>query len=475
MIIRDNRALRLLLVVVLFAFSVNTQLKASHNIQGQIANYAGDSTAYLAMMYGGYQYVVDSTAIDGGSFEFNTTLTLQSGMYLIVLPPETSFFVLVDANEAEVRLEADFNDISGTIAFENSPDNTIYYEYLRFFENKIAVLDSVKRAYDAQVGEPDKLAILNDMQSLKQEITDYQTNVVETYPDTYTAAMIRCEITVEPPAYTGPPEGMQLAQYTFYKQHYFDNIDLTDERLVRAPKRIIVDKVEFYLDNVVLQHPDSIIAGIDLILSKSMASDVSYRFFLTHLFNRYKDSPNVGMDAVYVHIAQEYIATGKAPWIEDDEKNAVLSAIASVAPTLIGKTAPNFTVQRADDSDISLYDIEAPYTVLFFWAPNCSHCQKSMPALKDFYNKYSQSGVEVFAVCTKFSTQEPACWTYLEEGEMMDWINASDKRNGSSGVLTTYNIRNTPRIFVLSQDKTIMAKDIAVEQLDDIMTRLMQQ
>ena len=178
------------------------------------------------------------------------------------------------------------------------------------------------------------------------------------------------------------------------------------------------------------------------------------------------------MDAVYVHLAENYIAKGKAPWIETDERNAVLAAVKLISPTLIGKKAPDFTVQAADGKAISLNSIQSPYTVLFFWAPNCTHCQQSIPQLTKFYDAYKSKGVEVFAVCTKVNEQEKNCWEYLDKNNLTNWINASDKMGGSSSIHTQYNLKTTPKIYVLNKDKTIIAKDIGVEHLEEVMKRL---
>ena len=46
---------------------------------------------------------------------------------------------------------------------------------------------------------------------------------------------------------------------------------------------------------------------------------------------------------------------------------------------------------------VNLHKIEAPFTVLFFWDPDCGHCKKSMPKMLEFYDDFKDKGVEVFA------------------------------------------------------------------------------
>src|SRR5690606_13615954 len=191
------------------------------------------------------------------------------------------------------------------------------------------------------------------------------------------------------------------------------------------------------------------------------------------IFNTYREAKVIGMDAVYVHIAEQYIATGKAPWIEEQEKAAVLAAVGKIAPTLIGKIAPDFTVQRTDGSPVSLHGIQSPYTILLFWSPDCGHCQQSMPALKDFYARYKEKGVSMFAVCTKINEKEKDCRAYAAQQGLDAWITASDQQAGSSRVRTLYNLTSTPKIYVLDKDKRILAKDLGADHLAEVMERLL--
>ncbi|HUR32085.1 MAG TPA: redoxin domain-containing protein, partial [Saprospiraceae bacterium] len=430
------------------------------------------NTAYLAMLYGGNQYMVDTASVVNGTFAFESVYDLESGVYLVILPPSKNFIVLVDQNVKDFSFKGDLTNLEVSLQFEGSPDNAVYYEYLRFFQSKKGYIDQVRSDYEKQTNEPDKAALLATMQQLKKDVIAYQSALVAKDPRSLTAAMVKCELPVETPSFSGSPEEINLKKYQFQKAHYFDNIDLSDERLIRAPKNVLVDRVEYFLDNLTVQNPDSIISSVDYILSKSENNPVSYRFLLTHIFNKYREAKSIGMDGIYVHIAEEYIAKGKTPWIEDDERNKVLAAVKLISPTLIGKQAPNFTVQLEDGKDISLNDIQSPYTVLFFWSPNCTHCQQSIPTLTDFYKTYKDKGVQVFAVCTKLNEQEKNCWEYLEKNDLHNWINASDQMGGGSSIHTQYNIKTTPKIYVLDKDKTIIAKDLGVEHLEEVMRRL---
>lgn len=76
----------------------------------------------------------------------------------------------------------------------------------------------------------------------------------------------------------------------------------------------------------------------------------------------------------------------------------------------------------------------------------------------------------------KLQTQE---WAYLKD--QMPYIfdhfyqRTEAAMGGGSTIHTQYNIRTTPKVYILGKDKTIIAKDLGVEHLDEAMRRLLQQ
>ena len=187
--------------------------------------------------------------------------------------------------------------------------------------------------------------------------------------------------------------------------------------------------------------------------------------------NEYAKSKIVGFDAVYVHLAENYYAKGKAPWTEEEQLSKIVKNAKTLKPILIGKTAPDITVYNKGGDPISLHKLDVPFTVLFFWDPECGHCKKSMPDMLAFHEKYKAKGVEVFAVCTKTGSGVDKCWETIEEKEMGRWINATDQWLRSR-YKTIYDVRTTPQIFILDENKTILSKRIAAEQLEEVMDQL---
>lgn len=445
-------------------------------IQGHLDNYTED-TIFLGYYYGDKQYLLDTAAVTDGDFSFRGD-SLKDGVYLVVMPPENKYFqVIVNENEREFSFTGDINDIEQTIQFTGSVDNSLFYKNLRYISSKRQEVELLNAKKDS-LSEPEKINVDGQLKNINEEVTLYQKELVEANPGLLTTALIRSGFLIDIPQYEGTPEEINLKQYLFYKKHYFDHVDLSDQRLLRAPKHVIFDRVNYYLEKLTPQHPDSIIQSIDLLLNRMEGAQETYRYYLIKFLNNYAQSKIVGMDAVYVHIALNYYAKDKAPWVEDAQLEKIIQNAREAEPTLIGKYAPNVKLQLRDSTDIMLHDMRADYTIVVFWAHDCSHCKESMPKLKEFYeNRSPDLDVKVLSVCTKLLKEEPACWDFVDDKglEGMDgWINASDMNGGRSYMHSLFNIKKTPKLFILDKDKKIISKDLGPEQLGEFFDHVVQ-
>jgi peroxiredoxin len=235
---------------------------------------------------------------------------------------------------------------------------------------------------------------------------------------------------------------------------------------------VLSEKVNYYMDNLTVQHPDSIIVSVDEILNRTRTAPEIFKFFLIDLLNKYAGSKIVGMDAVYVHIALEYYNKGAAPWTEKDQLDKIIYNAKKLEPILIGKKAPDIEVLTLNGTNSRLYDFEAKSTILFFWDPECNHCKKSVATLVDIEKKLRSKGLRVFTVCTAIT---PAAVTktkdFVSSYGMESFHNTVDPYI-KSNYKKEYDIQTTPQIFVLDSNKYIRSKRIDADQLEKVIEGL---
>jgi peroxiredoxin len=142
--------------------------------------------------------------------------------------------------------------------------------------------------------------------------------------------------------------------------------------------------------------------------------------------------------------------------------------VKEIEPILIGKPAPNMVMQDTSLILQSLNDVKAKYTIILFWDPDCGHCQKEVPKVVKFYNeKKSLFNLEVFAVCS--DTNMVKMKKFIKK-EKLSWINVNGPRSLTKNFHELYDINSTPVIFVLNENKEIIAKKLDEEQLGDFLT-----
>lgn len=449
----------------------NLAAQDGYRIEVDIEGY-DQPELYLGEHYGQKQYLKDTATLnDRGTYVFEGDNVLPGGVYLVVMAPDNNFFqVLISEEEQQFSMSTDAAAPSQSATFKNAPDNALFYDYLQFLDAQKPEADKLtQQMQDAEGKAVEKIKAKR--QKLDEKVRAYQRNITEQHPNTLTAAIIKANIPIDVPDFEGQEQEVQRQKWMYTRKHYFDNIDLADPRMLRTP--FLFQRVDHFVNKLQVRHPDSLAQAIDLVLQQMEPAEETFKFYLIHFLNEYAKSKVVGMDAVYVHLAENYYAQGKAPWTEEKQLEKIVDNANSLKPLLIGKVAPNIGLETRAGKPMMLHDIEAPITVLYFWRYDCGHCKKSTPKMKAFYEAYKDKGVELVAVCTKFTDEIEGCWDYIDEKEIGDWMHMVDTYHRSR-YMKVYDIKSTPQIYILDKDKVILSKKIGAEQLGEVVDRLME-
>ncbi|MCC7506938.1 MAG: redoxin domain-containing protein [Saprospiraceae bacterium] len=458
---------------ILFLSAANPDGKG-YKIRVKLDNYP-QQELILGWHYGEKQYVKDTVAVDAdGWFTFQADTMLPCGVYLLVLKPDNNFVqLLINSDEQQLTVTGDAKNVVGTLKIKGSPDNELFYNYLRFLNEQRPESDTLRAQLSRAKGNPaDSTRIAGQILAIDKKVKKYQTDLIAKHPSTLSAKIIKASMEPEVPEFTGDEKEVQRKKYYWARAHYFDNLTLGDECLLHSP--ILFSKVDYYVNKMIPQHPDSINMALDYVLGQMKSSPENYKYFLIHFLNYYAKSTFVGMDACYVHLAKNYYCTNQAPWMKKEDLEKICDNAARLEPILIGKIAPNITVKDRNNQPVTLWDVDADYTVLFFWDPECSHCKKSAPYMVEFATKFKDRGVKVFAVCTAVSDKGPECWKSIEEKGFSDFLflNTYDPYI-QSRYKTLYDVKTTPQIFILDRSHEILMKRIGAEQLPQVMEEVM--
>lgn len=463
---------RILILMPMFCLAGLALLaQTGYAIRVQIKGFS-EKKLYLAYYYGDKQYIKDTAVYNTeGWFEFKGNKPLEGGVYMIVLPPDNKYFeIMVDKNEQQFSIQTERDDLSGQIIFGGqSFENQLFYKYINFQSLIGKEEDQLKADMAmARKQKTDTSFLQEKMDSLENANLAYQKKLIKNYPGSLTASLIKATLPVNNPEFAGSKKEVETKSWQYAKNHFFDNMEMGDPRLLRSP--VLFSKINYFIENLQVQHPDSLCRAIDFVMNKLSAAPESYKFYLIHFLNKYASSKIVGMDAVYVHLAKNYYAKGKAPWTEKEQLQKIIDNANTLDPILIGKKAPSLPALTRKGMPFDFGMIPAAYTIVYFWRENCSLCKSDALKLKQFYEKYKSRGVRILSVCIDQYENIDKNWKYVDENGLDEWTHVyfADPKN-LLAVLKTYDIKSSPLIYVLNDQQVIQSKRIGVNQLDMLM------
>lgn len=457
-------------IVLFFLLFTSFSLFSQNNykIDFEIDNYEND-TLLLAYFYADRQLIKDTIIADEqGFFTYTGNDTLESGVYILMFFPARDYIqFIINKNEPYFKVKGDYKNLARP-QFEGSIDNELFYTYLDFIkELKVRAQEINQNRDEAVLLGKDSLVFDQQLDQLDADVTKYQSDIITKHPQTVTSILIKGNRDVSIPDFDAVGDELQQRRFYYYRDHFFDDIDLGNPSVLLTP--FLHTKLERYLDNLTVQMPDSIIVAVDFLLKEMEPSEETWKFYVAHFLNKYGKMQIIGMDAVYVHMVDTYYATGRTPWADEETLVKIIDNANKLRPVLLGKIAPDVTLYTQDEKPVRVHDIESPYIVLMFWAPDCGHCKQSMPLVVDFNEKYKDKGVKTIAICTKHMDKTASCWEFVKEKKLDGlYYNLADKFHRSRFQLK-YNIRTTPQVFILDADKKIILKRIAIEKLDEVM------
>jgi thiol-disulfide isomerase/thioredoxin len=257
-----------------------------------------------------------------------------------------------------------------------------------------------------------------------------------------------------------------LFQLRYYRQHFFDYFDLSDDALLRIPQPLYNKKLVEYLDKLYPPQADTLIKVIDKLIAKAKKNPETYKFIVFKLIIKYSNPEYMGLDEVFVHLNDKYFATGEMNyWANEKYRKNIKDQADNYRKSLIGRIAPNMIMQDANFLPRSMYDIKTKYTIVFIFDPDCGACKKETPVLADFYERNkTKLNVEVYAVSADSSMAKMR--DYIKTMNMK-WITVNGPRTYTGSYHDTYDASSTPTLFVLDEKKKIIGKKIAAAKLED--------
>ena len=423
---------------------------------------------FLTHYYVGNIFVDDTLQLNAnGSGSITGDTLLPQGLYKIYMDDKTHFDFLLGADQEFTIINKTFTNASNQAT--GATETEEFIKYMGFLDNLKKEGAKINEKLKTATGD-EKESLQKDRSKLTPKLQKYWKSINEKYPDTFLAKFLMSNYVPVLDESTLPIEVQQndslllLAKYYYQQKHFWDYFDYTDPRFLYTP--LLKPKLETWFNKVLYQDYDSVRQPVFEYIENVKSNKRLLQFSTSWFLNSSINSKIMGMDALFVDLAKTYYLSGEAFWATDESMKKIKENVLFMERNLIGKTAPDLTLESVDGEFFNLHQIAKKLTAVLIYEPNCSHCKVFTPELyNDIYLKYRDKGLEVFAI---YSMDNKAEWVeFLEKHKMWDWINVWDKEHISRFKIL-YDARKTPRIFILDENKKIISKDLSIKQLDYI-------
>ncbi len=431
---------------------------------------------YLGSYYGKRKILVDSAiANTKGISIFKGGEKLQQGIYFLVSPEKVILFELLMDSTQHFSVFSDSTKPTD-IKFTGSPDNDVFSAYTVFLSKISPELNALQEKLKTAATAADSSTIEKEIAKKATELTGYRNNVITNQPNSMLAALLEVAKIPERPQPKVLSAGKIDSLYPFYyvKDHYWDNVDFNNNMLLHTP--FFEPKLDDYYKYYVSPNPDSIVNDVNYMLLASRGADELHRFLLGKFTDKYINPEYMGQDKVFLFLFENFYAKGDTTWLTEKQRKYIFDRAYSLMANQLNDQAAVLDLTDTAGTDISLYNINAPLTIVAFWDPHCSHCQIQVPRLDSFYEaKWKNKGIKILAVCVNDNVIDD--WKkFITDHNLKGWYHAyetTEKRkqlesSNQADYRQLYDITQTPTFFLLDEKKRIIAKGLSLEQYDGL-------
>ena len=462
--------IKTLFLALIFIFPFVISNAQSYKIDVEISDL-NDTEIYLGYYYGDKTYVRDTIKLDSkGQGTFQGDSLLDQGLYIIVMPAKSYFDILVGEDQ-EFSVQTTSTDLVNNLKIKGSAENQAlkdFQQYMMSQNKKSMEIQSRLKQIDK---DSDSTTIYREqLNDLAGDMKIFWNKTIEENEGNLLSVLIKVMKNPEIPEIEVPEDITNkdsvrwFHSYNYNRTHYFDNIDFNDERFLRTP--IFYNKIETFFTKVIIQDPDTIIHYIDIVATQAESNKDMFQYLIRYFLNTFQKSNIMGMDKVVVHVAETYYLSDKVDWLDEETLDKLRDQIAKLRFNLIGNIAQDMKMETITQEYAKLHEIKSKYTLVYFFEPHCGHCKKTTPKVFDIYNDFSRDEFEVFAVYTQTDKEE---WSeYIYDKNFDTWINVWDPYN-LTNFRFFYNINSTPIMYLLDENKKIIAKKISAETLRSIL------
>ncbi|MGD9931279.1 MAG: redoxin domain-containing protein [Mangrovibacterium sp.] len=432
-----------------------------------------NSRVLVTYYYFGNIYVKDSLQTNPeGLALFSGSKPLQQGIYQLYFDQEKQVDFLVGQDQDfEIRM----GNKTSSPQIKGAWESEKFQEYLNRVKEQRARYQAITAQKEHYKNRTDSVSFYNQqLRKMDEDLMSFRLVESLKYTDSFYGKFMAAKHVPKPeekqlPAAILKNDSLRwVYEYNYRANHYWDYFDLSDLRMWHTP--YIKERLNDYFNKVLLQHPDTVLPAAIRLIEKHRNNKAVFQNLTSFILNNSIQSQIIGIENVFVGLAEKYYLSGQAFWADAQTLGYIRQEVAIRKNNLMGNTARELLLEDADGEFHSLKQQATTYTIVAFWEPECGHCKTEIPRLyQEVFLKANPSKLSVYAVYTM--SEKDAWLRFVEEQQIRDWLNVWDPHQ-SSNFRYLYGVRTTPSLFLLDKDKKIIAKNMDVNNLKQILSSL---
>lgn len=256
------------------------------------------------------------------------------------------------------------------------------------------------------------------------------------------------------------------ARAKYLGEHFWDNVDFAtaSEALVEQG---LIDMASIFP----LLNSETLISSMTALVKKAETSKAGLLMMLS-LADKYlygTASPLYN-EAAYRGLLQSALIS-KA--LNRADKEPYQKQLVILEMNNEGSAAVDFDMQLVDGSKAKLSDIEAPVSILFFYAADNLDCKLQRFRLTQarLVNYLQRAGgIKIVAVCVE---GDKAAWEKFRADSPKEWLHVFDA-SGKIKSENLYDLRTLPRLYLLDEQKTVLLKNTKADDIEQYLVQIIQ-
>lgn len=404
-----------------------------------------------SMLVVGYYYadnlrILDTAINNGkGKFVFEGTRDLKPGLYYFSDAKGRFADFIVYHEKPFFKFHTDECDWKRNMSVTGSKQNALFFNFNRATEG---LYDEI----NAAAKEMDSVDFVAFRRSQFHKLDTLRLEFIEAHPESMLARMMLA--TKDPVV---PPDSLQGNDLYFHvMHHYFDNVPLGEDFIIRTPSSVFYERVNNYVEKRMQGLPPAVIIPLlDTLIDRSEPAPEVFKWLVLTLTEKYLQSNVMVYDEVYVHLVQRYFATGKVTFLSPSTVDEQIERATKWERLLVGREAPELILFDTTRRVWSLHHMPSRYTLLLFWSPTCGHCRTVVPALYEVFDSVAASlNMSAFAILTEPDETTVVKWKkFLADHNMTNprWVNLN---GGEANVdwREVYDVQTTPQVYLIDNE-----------------------